>query len=161
MSILYCAVADPGFPRGRGANPKGGAPTYYFVNFFRKLHENKEILGQRGGRASLAPPLRSATAVPYPFFILHLLSVSDLWWECWALSNRCQRNPFPSYLKWLWEKTGQIIGCYFNIWSIRKYSDQPLIVHEKTLGALRSTKTPVLHFSQIVAIFPSGGYFCL
>ena len=26
-------VADPGFPRGGGANPKGGAPTYYLANF--------------------------------------------------------------------------------------------------------------------------------
>ena len=53
-------VGDPGFPRGGGANPKGGAPTYYLANFSRKLHKNEEILG-RGGRASLAlsldPPL--------------------------------------------------------------------------------------------------------
>ena len=27
------AVADPGFPRGGGANPRGGASTYYLVNF--------------------------------------------------------------------------------------------------------------------------------
>ena len=38
-----------------GANPKGGAPTYYLPNFPRKLHENEEIL--TGGGASLAPPL--------------------------------------------------------------------------------------------------------
>ena len=51
-------MADLGFPRGGGANPKGGgAPTYYLANFSGKLHENEEILGQRGGRASLAPPL--------------------------------------------------------------------------------------------------------
>ena len=50
-------VADPGFPRGGGANPKGGAPTYYLANFSRKLHENEEILGQRGGaRVPRAPP---------------------------------------------------------------------------------------------------------
>ena len=43
-------MADPGFPRGGGANPKvGGAPTYYLAIFFRKLHENEEILGG-GGR---------------------------------------------------------------------------------------------------------------
>ena len=48
-------MADPGFPRGGGANPKGGAPTYYLANFPQKLHENEEILG--GGCASLAPPL--------------------------------------------------------------------------------------------------------
>ena len=38
MEIRFCtiiqkAVADPGFPRGGGANPKGGAPTYYLANF--------------------------------------------------------------------------------------------------------------------------------
>ena len=50
-------VADLGFPRGGGANPKGGPPTYYLANFFRKLHENEEILGQRGGaRVPRAPP---------------------------------------------------------------------------------------------------------
>ena len=41
----------------RGANPKGGAPTYYLANFSQKLHENEEILGQRGGaRVPRAPP---------------------------------------------------------------------------------------------------------
>ena len=46
---------------------RGGAPTYYLVNFSRKLHENKEILGPRGGRASPAPPLRSATVDISPY----------------------------------------------------------------------------------------------
>ena len=54
------SVADLGFPTGGCANP-GGAPTYYLTNFSRKLHENEEILVQRWGRASLAPPLRSAS----------------------------------------------------------------------------------------------------
>ena len=54
-------VADPGFPRGGGANRKGEAPTYYLEKFSRKLHENEEILGQRGGGCPLRPPLRSAT----------------------------------------------------------------------------------------------------
>ena len=55
-------MADPGFPRGGGANPRGGAPTYYLANFSRKLHENEEILGRGGGRvpgARLDPPLVS------------------------------------------------------------------------------------------------------
>ena len=55
------SVADPGFPRGGSANPKGGAPTYYLANFSRKLHENEEILDQRGSarpsRSPLDPPL--------------------------------------------------------------------------------------------------------
>ena len=50
------------FPEGGVPTPEGGAPTYYLANFSRKLHENKEILGPRGGRASLAPPPRSANA---------------------------------------------------------------------------------------------------
>ena len=58
--ITWLPVADPGFPRGGGANPKGGAPTYYLDIFSWKLHENEEILGQRGGRVPRAP-LRSAT----------------------------------------------------------------------------------------------------
>ena len=42
----------------RGRYPqKGGAPTYYLVNFSRKLHENEEILGQRGGACPSRPPL--------------------------------------------------------------------------------------------------------
>ena len=55
-SLQVEPVADPGFPRGGGANPKGGAPTYYLANFSRKLHENEEILGQRGGHVPRAPP---------------------------------------------------------------------------------------------------------
>ena len=53
---MSLAVADPGFSRGGGANPKGGAPTYYLTNFCRKLHENEEILG-RGGARDARPPL--------------------------------------------------------------------------------------------------------
>ena len=70
-------MVDPGFPRGGGANPKGGAPTYYLANFSRKLHENEEILGRGGARVPRAP-LRSATEVDkYPeckMFMDHLYS---------------------------------------------------------------------------------------
>ena len=56
-------MADPGFPRGGGTNPKAGAQTYYLTNFSQKLHENEEVWG-RGGHASLAPlPLRSTTGI--------------------------------------------------------------------------------------------------
>ena len=51
------------FPEEGAPTPGGGAPTYDFVNFCRKLHENEEILAARGGRASPAPPLRSATGM--------------------------------------------------------------------------------------------------
>ena len=46
------AVADPGFPRGGGTNPRGrGAPTYDFAKFPQKLKE----FGPGGG----GPPMRS------------------------------------------------------------------------------------------------------
>ena len=56
--------ADPGFPVGGGANPRG-APTYDFVKFSEKLHEIEKILGRRGGRAPGAPPPKSATGSNY------------------------------------------------------------------------------------------------
>ena len=49
------AVADPGFPRGGDAHPKGGVQAYYLANFSQKLHENEEFLGQI--------PLRFATGL--------------------------------------------------------------------------------------------------
>ena len=57
-------VADPGFPAGGGADsPWGGPPTYDFAKFSQKLHEIERIWAPGGGGgASLAPPLRSATA---------------------------------------------------------------------------------------------------
>ena len=67
------------FPEEGALTPKEGVPTYYLANFSRKLHENEEILGQRGRRASLAPPLRSATALAWVnIFFLRLLTVRDL-----------------------------------------------------------------------------------
>ena len=36
-------VADPGFPRGGGANSPGGAPTYDFAKFSQKMHEIERI----------------------------------------------------------------------------------------------------------------------
>ena len=36
-------MADPGFPRGGGANSPGGAPTYDFAKFSQKLHEIERI----------------------------------------------------------------------------------------------------------------------
>ena len=36
--FIFNTVADPGFRRGGGANPRG-APTYDFAKFSQKLHE--------------------------------------------------------------------------------------------------------------------------
>ena len=41
--------------------PRGGAPTYDFAKISQKLHEIERIWTPGGGRASPAPPLRSAT----------------------------------------------------------------------------------------------------
>ena len=43
------AVADPGLPRGGGANSPGGAPTYDFAKFSQKLHEIERIWTRGGG----------------------------------------------------------------------------------------------------------------
>ena len=52
------AVADPGFPRGGGANsPGGGAPTYDFAKISQKPHEIERIWTPRGGARPLRPPL--------------------------------------------------------------------------------------------------------
>ena len=58
------AVADPGFPKGGDVKP-GGAPTYYLANFSRKLHENEEILGQRGGACIPCAPLDPPQQLEY------------------------------------------------------------------------------------------------
>ena len=48
------AVVDPGFPRREFQSRRGPQPTY-LTNFSRKLHENEEILVQRGGHVPYAP----------------------------------------------------------------------------------------------------------
>ena len=48
---LFYTVADPGFPQGAPI-PEGGT-NLLFGQF--KLHENEEILGQRGVRIHRAP----------------------------------------------------------------------------------------------------------
>ena len=55
--IALCTGADPGFLLGGGANPLGGAPTYDFVKFSKKLHEIEKILGRRGARTRCAPQI--------------------------------------------------------------------------------------------------------
>ena len=46
-------MADAGFHRG--APILKGAPTYYLINFPRKLHENEEFLAQMGARVPRGP----------------------------------------------------------------------------------------------------------
>ena len=52
--------ADPGFPVGGGANPRGGA-IYDFAKFCEKLHEIEKILGRGGGGGRRGHPPKSAT----------------------------------------------------------------------------------------------------
>ena len=55
-------MADPGFPRGDGANFCGGVdggrgtPTYEFAKFSQKLYEIERV-GIPGARAPLDPPM--------------------------------------------------------------------------------------------------------
>ena len=60
---LPYAVADPGFPRGGGANSPGGRQHTILPNFPPKLHEIERIWTPRGGRASKILLCRSATAM--------------------------------------------------------------------------------------------------
>ena len=63
MSVKWRkAVADPGFSRGGGANSsrEGGRQHRNLPNFPKTCMKLKEF-GSPGGRASLAPPLRSAS----------------------------------------------------------------------------------------------------
>ena len=57
-------VADPGFPRRGGGVPtsKVGAQTYYLIKCFPKTAWKWKNLDPGGGHASLASPLRSASA---------------------------------------------------------------------------------------------------
>ena len=51
-------VADPGFPRGGGANPQGGGTNLLFGCKFPENCMKMKDFGPRGaGHASLAPPL--------------------------------------------------------------------------------------------------------
>ena len=55
------AVADPGFPRGGGADSRG-APTYNFAKCSQKLHEIERIWTRGGARPKfyyVDPPLQS------------------------------------------------------------------------------------------------------
>ena len=49
--LVLLSVADPGFPRGGGANSPGGMPTYNFAKISQKLHEIERIWTPRGGGA--------------------------------------------------------------------------------------------------------------
>ena len=51
-------MADPGFPRGGGANtPAGGGQHTILPNFPKNCMKLKENLDPPGGGTSLAPPL--------------------------------------------------------------------------------------------------------
>ena len=49
FAVVTYTVADPGLPRGGGANSPGGAPTYDFAKFSQKLHEIERIWTPGGG----------------------------------------------------------------------------------------------------------------
>ena len=55
------SVADPGFPRGGGANSPGGGANIRFCQIFPKTAWNWKNLDPQGGRASKILLCRSAT----------------------------------------------------------------------------------------------------
>ena len=53
---MSLAVADPGFPRGGGANSPGVAPTYEFAKFSQNCMKLKEFGPPGGARVPRVPP---------------------------------------------------------------------------------------------------------
>ena len=92
MKLIAIQWRIQDFPGEGAPTPKGGAPTYYLANFSRKLHENKEIWGHRGGARLSRPPLRSPTAIfmQYSSYVL----VGGL---CYC--GYSDKNELPSYLQ--------------------------------------------------------------
>ena len=63
------SVADPGFPRGGGANSPGVHQHRYLPNFPKNCMKLKEFgPPEGGGRMSLVPSLRSATVKEFHLF---------------------------------------------------------------------------------------------
>ena len=63
------SAADPGFPRGGGANsPWGGGRQHTILSNFPKNCMKLNEFGPGGGHASLAPPLDP----PLQLYVLHL-----------------------------------------------------------------------------------------
>ena len=87
------AVADPGFPRGGGANPKGGGAKLLFGQFFREnCMKMKKFWARGGGAHPSRPPLDPP--LPRVFEIRnYVLSVAQETWnqstcDClWDCSN--------------------------------------------------------------------------
>ena len=79
------ALADPGFPRGGGANSPGG-PTYEFAKFSQKLHENERIWTPRGVHVTRTP-LRSATA--------KAKVTTSMTFHCWPVHSYSTSLPLP------------------------------------------------------------------
>ena len=59
--VQRCAVTDPGFPVGEGANPPGGGANLRFCQNFSIKWMKLQILGHGGGAsAPFDPPLMSS-----------------------------------------------------------------------------------------------------
>ena len=93
FKFTYKTVADPGFSWGEGGGcgtPKRGVLTYYFANFFRKLHENEKFGTPRGrgrGRTSLAPLwIRQIKTIVYE--MVHFISDTEKLNSCRAKKNK-------------------------------------------------------------------------
>ena len=89
------AVVDPGFPRG-GATPEG-APTYCFVNCYRKLHENDKLWTDRS-----ATVMEQNFKKCISFFVL----------ETSLVYMRMANSLFSNWVQWIW----------WNQWCVREES---------------------------------------
>ena len=49
-------MADPGFPRGGGANPEGGGGNLFLWSIFPKNYMKMIKIGPRGGAVLVSPP---------------------------------------------------------------------------------------------------------
>ena len=143
------------FPEEGALIPKGGAPTYYLANFSRKLHENEEILGQRGARVPRAP-LRSATG--------HLQNESpfkhdgsyDIELENYinkinadldsSLEQECKKAQFLS--KCRWSDMGERNTKYFFGLQKRNYVNKTMYIVRKRDGTLSKDYKDILNEQQ-------------
>ena len=81
---ITSAVADPGFPRGGGANSPGGGANIRNCQIFWKTAWNRKNLDPQGGGASLAPPLRSANDLcfwNYVFTLTYHIKIAAFYGE--------------------------------------------------------------------------------
>ena len=90
----------------RGANVR-------FCQNFPKTAWNWKNLGPQGGRASLAPPLRSAT-VYVPRSVIEFFRNTQSW-QCWYFCTTSNRNKLGMVTSWINVYAILHLSCYFEL----------------------------------------------